>query len=84
MRDWLKALRDDNSKRSPTRRNGQLNFVGDGRLVPGPFTLPARKEILDRLLEVQEDVGFELISEAEIEAIYRHWAADAVQMESAK
>lgn len=82
MRDWLKAIRDDNSKRSPTRRNGQHNFVGDGRLIPGPFTLAARKEILDRLLEVQEEVGFELISAGELNAIHRHWAADASSQET--
>jgi DNA sulfur modification protein DndC len=79
MRDWLKALREDNSKRSARRRNGSLNFVGDGRLIPGPFTLEARREILDRLLKVQSEVGFELISMAEIEAIRQHWAGDAVE-----
>lgn len=77
MRDWLKLIREDNSKRSPRRRNGSLNFVGDGRLIPGPFTLAARREILDRLLAVQEEVGFSLISQAEIDAIFRHWTEDA-------
>jgi DNA sulfur modification protein DndC len=84
MRDWLKAIRDDNTKRSPTRRNGKHNFVGDGRLIPGPFTLAARKEILDRLLEVQDEVGFELISAGELNAIQRHWAADAILQEPDK
>lgn len=78
MRDWLKALREDNSRRSATRRNGQLNFVGEGRLIPGPFTLAARREILERLLAVQDEVGFSLISDAEIEAIHRHWASDVM------
>ncbi len=82
MRDWLKALREDNSKRSERRRNGSLNFVGEGRLIPGPFTLQARREILDRLLSTQEEVGLELISVDEIEAIKRHWAADGL-LESA-
>lgn len=78
MRDWLKALRDDNSKRSPTRRNGTHNFVGSGRLIPGPFTLQARREILDRLLATQAEVGFELIRADEIDAIHRHWVEDAL------
>jgi DNA sulfur modification protein DndC len=78
LRDWLKALRDDNTKRSPTRRNGRLNFVGDGRLIPGPFTLEARREILTKLLATQHEVGFELIQPAEIEAIHRHWVDDAM------
>ncbi|HJS11619.1 DNA phosphorothioation system sulfurtransferase DndC [Sphingopyxis sp.] len=78
MRDWLKEIREDNSRRSARRRNGTLNFVGEGRLIPGPFTLQARKEILDRLLKTQEEVGFELISAAEIELIRRLWQDDAV------
>lgn len=81
MRDWLKALREDNSKRSARRRDGSLNFVGEGRLIPGPFTLQARREILDRLLATQEEVGFELISPDEIEAIQSLWMADALNLE---
>ena len=78
MRDWLKSLREDNTKRSPTRRNGRLNFVGNGRLIPGPFTLEARREILNELLATQEEVGFELIRPEEIDAIHRHWVEDAL------
>ena len=77
MRAWLKALREDGSKRSARRRNGSLNFVGDGRLIPGPFTLRARAEILDRLLETQDEVSLPLISAEEIEEIHRLWAEDA-------
>ncbi len=77
LRDWLKEIREDNGRRSPRRRNGSLNFVGDGRLIPGPFTLVARREILDRLLETQDEVGFELITADEIERIHRQWATDA-------
>ena len=77
LRDWLKEIREDNGRRSPRRRNGSLNFVGEGRLIPGPFTLVARREILDRLLEAQDEVGFELITADEIERIHRQWAMDA-------
>ena len=82
MRDWLKALREDNTKRSARRRNGSLNFVGDGRLIPGPFTLEARREILDRLLETQQEVGLELIRPDEIEAIRQHWLQDSMANEA--
>ena len=81
MRDWLKALREDNSKRSARRRDGSLNFVGDGRLIPGPFTLQARREILERLLATQDEVGFDLISSEEIEAIRSLWVTDALNLE---
>ena len=58
------------------RRNGSINVVGDGRLIPGPFTMAARREVLDRLLDVQAEVGFELISPGEMEAIKTVWAQD--------
>lgn len=77
LRDWLKEIREDNNRRSPRRRNGSLNFVGEGRLIPGPFTLAARREILDQLLATQDEVGFELISADEIDTIHRQWASDA-------
>lgn len=83
MRDWLKALREDRTKRSARRRNGSLNFVGDGRLIPGPFTLEARREILDRLLKVEKEVGFELIKPAEIERIRQLWMEDALATSAA-
>lgn len=83
FRDWLKALREDNSRRMERRRNGALNFVGEGRLIPGPFTLAARREILERLLEVQEEVGFPLISPEEIELIKGIWAQDFAGEEAA-
>lgn len=78
FRDWLKAIREDGSMRSATRRNGTLNFVGEGRLIPGPFTLDARREILDRLLAIQEEVAIGLISTEEIGAIRKIWAEDTV------
>ena len=61
FRDWLKALREQGDKRMAVRRNGAINLVGDGRLIPGPFTMAARREILDHLLDVQAEVGIELI-----------------------
>lgn len=76
FRDWLKALREQGEMRMANRRNGTLNFVGEGRLIPGPFTLEARQLILSRLLQMQEDVGFLLIHPGEVEAIRRIWAVD--------
>jgi DNA sulfur modification protein DndC len=78
FRDWLKVIREDGGMRSATRRNGTLNFVGEGRLIPGPFTLEARREILERLLTIQEEVGIALISDEEIGVIRKIWAEDTV------
>lgn len=77
FRDWLVAIRNDRSRRMTERRNGQVTLMKDGSHVPGPFTLEARREILDRLLATQAEVGLPLISADEVERIRRLWAEDA-------
>lgn len=81
FRDWLVDIRNDPTKRSAIRRNGRLTFDATGRHIPGPFTIQARKEILERLLAVQEEFGAELISPEEIDFIYKTWATDLQQEE---
>jgi DNA sulfur modification protein DndC len=76
FRDWLKEIRERGDMRMPKRRNGSLNFVGEGRLIPGPFTLEARQEILARLQQVQSEVSYPLIRADEIEIIKQIWAKD--------
>lgn len=76
FRDWLKAIREDGHRRMAQRRDGSLTFVGEGRLIPGPFTMETRREILERLLAVQDEVGFPLIRDDEVESIKRIWAGD--------
>jgi DNA sulfur modification protein DndC len=84
FRDWLKAIREDGTLRMSTRRNGTLNFVGEGRLIPGPFTIEARREILYRLQALQDEVDLPLVSAAEIDAIHRIWAEDTLAMAKLK
>jgi DNA sulfur modification protein DndC len=79
FRDWLVAIRNDRTRRMRTRRNGFVTLMKDGSLVPGPFTLETRREILDRLVATQTEVGLPLISDAEVGAIKRLWSADAVE-----
>lgn len=76
FRDYLKAIREDGTKRMAVRRDGSLNFVGDGRLLPGPFTFEARAEILERLLSLQSEVDFPIITDEEIQAIKEIWVSD--------
>ncbi len=76
FRDWLVDIRNDPTRRSAIRRNGRLTFDPSGKHIPGPFTIQARKEILDRLLKTQEEFGSSLITDAEIDLIHRHWASD--------
>lgn len=78
FRDWLVEMRNDKTKRMAQRRNGLATFMANGTLIPGPFTIQAREEILNRLLETQKQVNMPLISDAEIDRIKAIWAEDAV------
>ncbi|MFG6463712.1 DNA phosphorothioation system sulfurtransferase DndC [Roseateles sp. DXS20W] len=76
FRDWLVDIRNDPTRRSAIRRNGRLTFDVTGKHIPGPFTIQARREILERLLQVQEEFGAELISKDEVDLIHKLWAED--------
>ncbi|WP_321402599.1 DNA phosphorothioation system sulfurtransferase DndC [Maridesulfovibrio sp.] len=79
FRGWLKEIRNDPEMRQALRRNGKLTFGATGSHVPGPFTINARRQILERLLIVQKQFGEELISEEEIELIHKHWSKELQQ-----
>lgn len=77
FRLWLKAIRNDPRYRSVERRNGEIRFNPRGEQiqhVPGPFTIQARKMILDELLATQAEFGAPLISSDEIQRIHAIWA----------
>ena len=82
FRDWLVDIRNDPARRSAIRRNGRLTFDLSGKHIPGPFTINARREILDKLISVQKEFGQTLITTDEINLIYKIWAADLQQEES--
>lgn len=77
FRLWLKGIRNDPRYRSVERRNGEIRFNPRGEQiqhVPGPFTIQARKMILDELLATQAEFGASLISSDEIQRIHAIWA----------
>lgn len=76
FRDWLKSIRNNPEMRQAYRRNGRLAFDATGKHIPGPFTVQARKLILDNLLRVQEEFGGQLITETELDLIYQCWTTD--------
>jgi DNA sulfur modification protein DndC len=82
FRDWLREIRNDLSFRQGRRRNGKISVMDNGKIIPGPFTLDARRLILDRLLQTQIEYGDVLISDQEIETIKRIWATDLIAMQS--
>jgi len=67
-RNWLMKIRDDEKYRCKYRRNGVTGL--------GPFTLAARKEMLDELLRTQEKSGMQLISSEQIDHILYLWELD--------
>ena len=45
----------------------------NGAKAPGPLTMRARKELLGRLLRLQDSVGFKLVGNDELLVIQRYW-----------
>ncbi len=76
FRDWLRSIRNKPEMRQIVRRNGKVSFSPDGKHIPGPFTIQARREILARLLDVQSQFGAPLISDDEVHRIHQHWSEE--------
>lgn len=79
FRDWLLRIRDVPERRMARRRNGRMTITSDGIFIPGPFTLETRREILDRIREMEQMLSTELITEGEVARIREIWADDASQ-----
>lgn len=80
FRDWLASIRDVPERRMARRRNGRLTITADGVYVPGPFTLDTRREILEKVLAMQAEMGQALIDDEEVARIKTIWAEDIIQM----
>ena len=57
-------------------RKGRVQVKRDGSTGVGPYTHQYRQELLARLKGVQEKVGLELITQAEIHRIEEIWAEE--------
>jgi DNA sulfur modification protein DndC len=68
FRNWLAEIRGNLSYRCSRRRNGQIGL--------GPFTLAARRQILERLMIAQRKSRLPLIDREEARAIRRLWRSD--------
>lgn len=68
FRNWLAEFRNDPSNRWPHRRNG--------RPSPGPFTLAARRLILDKVHALETDTDREIINADELNRIHQLWEKD--------
>ena len=74
FRDWLAEIRSDPLRRQARRRNGHITTNEDGELIPGPFTLQARAEILEELRKIEAATGRQLVNEEEVDLIHGIWA----------
>lgn len=73
FRNWLVELRANPEARDYRRRNGSVYLTASGDFGRGPFTMEARKEILRRLLRLEVEAGFELITSDELKMIDKLW-----------
>jgi DNA sulfur modification protein DndC len=73
FRNWLVELRSNRDARDYRRRNGSVYLMANGEYGRGPFTMAARQEILRRLLQLELDTGFELITLPELKMIDKMW-----------
>ena len=73
FRNWLIELRANPKSRDYRRRNGSVYLTSTGEYGRGPFTMEARKEILKRLLQLEVETGFELITLDELKMIDKLW-----------
>ncbi len=73
FRNNLLVMREDASMRDNKRRNGAVYKKADGSFGMGPFTLEARKIILEGLLELENKTGLVLITREELKVIDKMW-----------
>jgi DNA sulfur modification protein DndC len=67
------SIRDIDEYREKKRRNGTVYKTKTGEMGYGPFTWEARKLILTKLIETQQKMGYELITQEELKAIDEIW-----------
>jgi DNA sulfur modification protein DndC len=75
-RNWLVEMRSNPDARDYRRRNGSVYTLASGELGRGPFTLETRKLMLRKLLELEEQTGYNLISMEELKYIDKVWESE--------
>ena len=78
FRDWLVTIRNDPERRLARRRNGKLTVGRNGVFIPGPFNIATRKQILERLLDLEKETRMHLITDDEIHQIRSLWVEDVL------
>lgn len=73
FRKWLMSIRDIPEYREKKRRDSSVYRTAHDELGFGPFTWEARQMILRKLFALQDEMGYELITEDELRAIDQIW-----------
>lgn len=76
FRKWLMSIRSIDKYREKKRRNGTVYETKSGEMGYGPFTWEARQLILERLIETQKKMDYELITQEELKAIDEIWDSE--------
>lgn len=72
FRNWLVSVRNSPDMRDKKRRNGSV-YEKDGEYGFGPFHMEGRRIILEKVLELENVTGEEIITKEELKAIDRIW-----------
>lgn len=78
FRDWLIAIRNDPERRLARRRDGRFTIGKNGAFIPGPFNMATRREMLERLLALQNETRMQLITDFETRRIRDLWVEDVL------
>lgn len=73
FRNWLIQFSQQSKNRYPFSRKGAIRKRDDGSIIPGPFTLLARKEILEKIRSLELSTNETLISDKEMFVIQEEW-----------
>jgi len=73
FRTWIMSIRNEAEYREKKRRNGTVYETKTGEMGYGPFTWKARQMIFEKLIETQNEMGYELITIDELKAIDEIW-----------
>lgn len=73
FRHFLFEIRNDRKYRDNKRSNGTYYKTSTGEDGLGPFTLSGRRKILEKLLELENETGFDLITIEELKYIQECW-----------
>ena len=76
FRQWLVSVRNDPQYKDTKRRSGEVAPEWQRAKGFGTFSLYGRETMLKKLLELEGETGFEIISEAELKFIDACWERD--------